>query len=726
MAWSRRGFVKIFPWLAAWNALPTHLQGAAVGMGEYLHAPPDPLFAQTGAKGQTYSSLGYKIYILDFQNSDLDPETLKRANPEQWGDAMVEMGIETALIYANNVFGLTFFKSQYAPKLKNVSDDFVGEWLAACRKRNIKTVLYHAVYWQEWLAQQHPDWAMLDPKGNPARFTVSTPEQPEAVVTFLCLNSPFRDYYMKQVKEIVNRYSFDSWFVDEYFFLKSMVCYNPHCVEKWRARTGKDLPRPLPDELAPEYFDFMVDTYRSFYEQIKTEARADGRQMVFTHNLGMDYKLDDYVVMETNPGGLDYYQTGVRTKLCRAHARGREVQMIPHRGNAYIDFTNSPVERLRWQAASIVGHNSAVMWADLGNVDGTIDPIAVKSVREANKVVDRLVPAVKGTIPYAEVAVLASERDFTITGYDDYLEYYGANKLLTDMHWPFDVITEEQLNHSDLAAFRLLIIPNMEYLAREHVEQILTFVDKGGDLLFSNRCAINDEKGKPHPTPQLGLVRLHEGHEPRAYVTTTFPIDDERLKASNIGTVEPSPGFRVLGTLVEPSVYRVESSPFQDSPYPGRHTDRPVIVTGARGKGNFVYVGFRFFEEYLKQDLPVFRQALMHMVAPFYQPAVRVEAPSVVEALYNQIGSELRIALVNGITGRPAAGSTFGSRSVQAFINISEVIPIHDIKIVLRGRSVRSARNLDARELSVSKAAGQTVVTVPRIDQYDLISLVLD
>lgn len=77
-------------------------------------------------QGQIYSQLGYKIYILDFQNSDLDPDTLKNADAEKFGDAMAEMGIDTALVYANNVFGLTFFKSQYAPKLRNVSDDFVG------------------------------------------------------------------------------------------------------------------------------------------------------------------------------------------------------------------------------------------------------------------------------------------------------------------------------------------------------------------------------------------------------------------------------------------------------------------------------------------------------------------------------------------------------------------------------------------------------------------------
>jgi hypothetical protein len=728
MTFSRRNFVKLVPGLAAWKATPRLLLGSdgTLSAGAVpLPGSPGPSASPTPKKGQTYSQLGYKIYILDFQNSDLDPDTMKNADAEKFGDAMVEMGIETALVYANNVFGRTFFKSQYAPKLKNVSDDFLGEWLAACRKRKIKTVMYHAVYWQEWLAVQHPEWTLQDSNGKPVKFTGGTAQQPEAVVTFLCLNSPFREYYMKQVKEIADRYTFDSWFVDEYFFGKSLVCYNPHCVAKWKARTGLDLPNPMPEELYPPYLDFMIDTYGSFQKEIIEQLKASGRNALVTHNLGMDYKYDDYLVMETNPQGSDYYQTSIRTKLCRAYAHGRELQMIPHRANAYIDFTNAPVERLTWQSAVITSHNVATMWADIGNVDGPIDSIAIRSVKKANQTIDRLVPKVRGTVPYTEVVVLGSERDFILTDNRDYLDFFGANKLLIDMHWPYDVVTEPQLNHTDLAAYPLLIVPSLDYLAAENTQEILQYVENGGNLLFCGRGGIYDRNGKPHPVPNLGLVNIHEGHEPRAYVKTVFPIDDERLKSSDIATVEPDPALKVLGTYIEPSVYKKEGNPFLDSPFPGKQTDRPVIVAGRKGKGQFVYVGYRFFEEYIKQDLPVFWQALRHMVGNFYQPQVWVDSPRVVEAIYNQIGSELRVSLINGITGRPS-GEVSYLAGWRGFTNIVEVIPIHDVRIVVRGKQVRRATNLASRMLPLTTAQGRTVVTVPRLLQYDLITLELE
>jgi hypothetical protein len=689
-----------------------------LGLAGKLIARPQSPASASRQSGQTYSSLGYKICIIDFQNSDLDPSTLTNVDADKLGDALAEMGVDSALVYANNVFGLTFFKSKFAPKLKHAPDDFVGQWLAACRKRKIKTVLYHAVYWQEYVAQQHPEWTMHGPDGHPVRFTVGSSDYPEAVVTYLCLNSPFRGYYMKQVEELAGLYSFDSWFVDEYFWVRQLVCYNPHCVARWRERTGRDLPHPLPRELYPEYLDFTADTYRSFYRQIKDTVAASGRRNVlYTHNFGLDYELDDYLVMEANPQGADYYQTSIRAKLYRAYARGRELQMIPHRGNAYLDFTNAPLERLTWQSALITSHNSAVMWADLGHVDGTLDPIAVRSVKQAFQVVDRIVPAIRGTVPYAEVALLGSERSFLLTGDRDSMEFNGANKLLTDMHWPYDVVTEGHLNDQDLGPYQLLIVPATQYVSADGVKAVLRYVERGGNLLFTDRSAMYRHDGKAHAAPRFGLVRVREGKAPRAYIKPVFPISDERLKSSDIGTVEPG-SYNVLGTLIEPTVYQSPESRFVDSPYPGEKTTLPVIVAGARGKGNFVYLAYRFFEEYLKQDLPVFAESMSYLTGGFYRPRLWVDAPRAVEAVYNRKGNSIAVALVNSITGRPTAAP-----GRPAFNNIVEVIPVHDIKIVVRDVAVRQATDLDGRPVPVQKDGARTVITLSRLDQYDVITL---
>ena len=116
MTWSRRNLLKLMPGMALWPALATKARGMVKSADPAVVLPgaaPGPVPAGSNQRtGQTYSKLGYKVYILDFQFSDLDPDTLKNADANTYADAMVEMGVETLLVYANNVYGINFFKSQ--------------------------------------------------------------------------------------------------------------------------------------------------------------------------------------------------------------------------------------------------------------------------------------------------------------------------------------------------------------------------------------------------------------------------------------------------------------------------------------------------------------------------------------------------------------------------------------------------------------------------------------
>jgi hypothetical protein len=78
----------------------------------------------------------------------------------------------------------------------------------------------------------------------------------------------------------------------------------------------------------------------------------------------------------------------------------------------------------------------------------------------------------------------------------------------------------------------------------------------------------------------------------------------------------------------------------------------------------------------------------------------------------------LRISLVNGVTTRPAGEG--------AYTNIVEVIPIDGVKILVRDKKIRRASDLAGHELPVTVEGKTTVTTVPRLQQFDLATLVLE
>jgi hypothetical protein len=200
-------------------------------------------------------------------------------------------------------------------------------------------------------------------------------------------------------------------------------------------------------------------------------------------------------------------------------------------------------------------------------------------------------------------------------------------------------------------------------------------------------------------------------------------MSDQRLKVASTLTVEPTEGVRVRATLIQPSVFRTPGQPFTDAPYPGKTTERPVIVSGTFGKGRFIYFGFEFYSEYVNQGLPVYSEVLRTLLDGTYQPSVVVTAPTAVEAVYSQLGSELRIALINGITARPAGGGMWAEPTQRGYINIIETIPIHNVQIRCRGRVARRATNLDNRQLPIRHEAGEEVIAIPPLEQYDVITI---
>ena len=384
MTLSRREVVKFLSAISGWRMFPFLQHSAAYGRSlTPTSETPSVGAALSGSgeqQGPTYKDLGYKLFILDFQFSDLEPDTMKYADAEKIADAVAEMGVESHLVYAITNTGFALYKSQFAPKFKNLPDDFLGDYLAACRKRKIKTVLYYSLCWQRILDVDHSDWAVLDANSKPVQYDTS-PAGFMGKVNFLfkqpfpraCFEASQGDRRPLYLRLLVYRYP---------VLGSLLVCYNPYCLEKWKARTGVDLPRPLPDETYPQYLDFMAETYRSAYKAIKDQLKASGHDVPVTHNDALDYLYDDYVFSESNPRGFDFYETSVNAKLHRADAQGREVQMDPHLNNDYLDYVNAPIEKLRWQTAVILSHNAAVMWGQQANVDGTLDAATVRITKK--------------------------------------------------------------------------------------------------------------------------------------------------------------------------------------------------------------------------------------------------------------------------------------------------------------------------------------------------------
>lgn len=664
--------------------------------------------------------LGYKRLIVDYHFSDLVPGTLAKANADDYAAACAALGVDSVLVYAKDHWGHCYYATSHYPRHPNVPQDLFGQVLDGLRWRGMVGYAYFSVGWDERAVRSHPEWAMRDAWDAPIRRGASDDDRVTGRWTYLCLNSPYRDYALNQVREIVAGYDFPALFLDILFLNPARaMCHCVNCLALW----AREHAEPLPATLTPASLRFAVESLSRFHRDVKAVIAATGKAVRTTHNFGLPYDDDDYVAFEINPLGRNYLRGSALAKIMRAEAGGRPVELIGHRFNQDWDFTTKSAVLMRWEAATVLAHNCALMWVDQPHMDGTFDPQAATAMRSAYAVVDALAPHVRGGWPYAEVGLLYAGHSITLDP-DEELDFVGAYRLLTELHWPFDVIAERDLTVAGLRRFGVVIIPNTRYLTPEASTAVTAYAAGGGVLFFTHHAATADLNGVPLPQPSFGLAQLVGPRpHPASFLRPLRPLSSAHLRVTETFAFRPAAEAQVWATHIAPNIAVTREQWVSHNVAPGEDTGQPAVVSGAIGQGQYAYCAPRLFAEYVRQGLPALREFVEGLLRHLYQPLLWVEAPAIVEAIFSRQGDDVVICLVNGLVGKPALGGVMLMQEMPGYLAFDEVIPIHDIRIHVRGKFVVGASDSHGRPLAIAQTATGPMVTLPRLEEYAVVRL---
>ncbi len=676
--------------------------------------------------GPTYDRLGYKRLIVDYHFSAFVPGTLSKASAGDYVAACASTGADAVLIYAKDHWGHCYYATDTFPRHPNVPQDLFGEVLTGLKARGLTGYAYFSVGWDEQAARANPDWAMRGADGRPLRRRAPAADQVTGRWTYLCVNSPYRDYALAQIAEILQGYPFPALFLDILFLNTSgHVCHCEHC----RARWALEHTEALPSAFTPAYLDFAIETLGRFQRDVKRLAARTGRkaQIEITHNFGLPHEDDDYVTFEVNPLGRNYLRGSGLAKIMRAEADGREVELIGHRFHQDWDFTTKAATLMQWEAATVLAHNCALMWVDQPNMDGTFDGNALAAIQQSFATVDELAPHVRGSVPWAEIGLLYGERSILLDP-DEEQDFVGAYKLLTAHHWPFDVVTERQLTVERLRAYRLLIVPNVRHLTPEAAAAIDAYVRQGGALFFTHHTATESLTAQPLSARGFGIVDVEAALPfPASFMRPAQGVElgSTHLRVEETLRFHAPPGVQILATHVAPNITVTDSRWVSHNVAPGEDTALPAVVTGNAGAGRYVYAAPRLFAEVVRQGLPALSQFVTHLMGTLITPSLWVEAPGIVEATYLVQDGDLVICLVNGLVEKTAIGGFLHLREAPAYLSPVEVVPIADLHICLRGHKVLEARDGTGKALAIAVAehGEQTTITLERLDLYAVVRI---
>lgn|GEM_PF-873166 len=493
--------------------------------------------------------------------------------------------------------------------------DVIGELVKEARPRGIRVIPYFSVGFDAYATGMHPEWLYVDSQGQPR----ATPTGP---FLWACLNSPYRDYCLQQIEELVNNYEVDGVWLDilplrpasvdidarpGLTYVPDAPCYCPTCQVLYRERYGYDIPL-IPNEAdRVRGFQLRVDGARSFVQEVARITKSRRPDAIVTYN-GSGKPVDaigcaDLSSVEAH--APDYMQTSFFARWGRHSGRMTEIyspQGLPGSGLGFNAWDLKPVEMLKLETTIVMSQGGVLWLCQNPYPDGSTDQAQYDMFKHIFTFVKTLEPYVRDTQSVSDVALVMTNRPYSAPthGHESVLATEAIHQALVHGHFQFDILKLP----ADLSKYRLLVLAEQTVMSDEDAEAIREFVYNGGCLFATGATSLLDAEGTARSNFALADVlganfRSHSQH-PFVYlrledgkIGNTIPDMPLLVQMPSV-EVEVTSG-QVLGYAEYPELKRTDVlTILWGYPPPDREQRHPAIVLNQYGRGLCIYssVGF--------------------------------------------------------------------------------------------------------------------------------------
>lgn len=584
--------------------------------------------------------------LLDMHIPDWDERFLADYDPAELARLYRLAGADGALLYCKSHLGLNYWPAPVGGVHRAARKrDLVGEAKVALEGQGIAVAAYHSVIFDSWAAQEHPEWIVVPASRSAGKeWTVLGHRYGT-----MCPNHPaYVDYEKAQISTLLERYAFDTLWLDMAFW--TAVCVCDACAVRFRAEHGMEIPMII-DWAGTAWTTFQSARERwisGFAAELMDTARQVRPGIAVTHNLApglrgwfqaqraQDSELDDFAAGDLY-GGFD--EQVFVLALMQGFRRTSIPEFMTTRTRDLFNHSSTKSEHeMLTQAFAAVAANAAFLFIDAVDPSGRLNE---KVYERIGRVFDRTraFESEAGGSEITDVAVYYSddsrieETGLGEAGTDDPRldllaealpgggshhqdAVMGAVRALRRGHIPFSVVT--RLDNERLGDFSVVILPDARRLSLEDVSALRAYVAGGGrlyasgasSLLLSNGSTTGDfaladvfgchvdstEEGvmvyvRPE-SPGIAAAVLPEPYLP---IGRRIPRPSGSGAPLNLPRISAGPSARVLARITVPFGYPSDGTmagrdfaSIHSSP-PWDDTIHPAIVVNDFGAGRVVY-----------------------------------------------------------------------------------------------------------------------------------------
>ena len=624
--------------------------------------------------------------------------------------------------------------------------DLVSELSAACRERHLRFLGYIWALADKPAWDAHPDWRIVSPAGAPVGEVV-------------CCNSPYRDLVRRRLVELARGYPDLHGIFFDMFHWHRAGCYCRFCREKFHALTGQDPPATEDPEspLWRRWDDFQLRSIEAALQDWRTAVR-DVRP--------------DFALIANTWGGWVSCDPGFGGSSVRVADTldGTVEEQGWYWGAGSASFFGFPQ---RWPFMNLylrsIGDNAAGpgrcvahMW-EAGNVPPALSaPLPVTEViaRVADMVTFGVHPWPyfrRGPEGMKPVFDFIRDREPWLTGahlapwcalvvsestqfwygrrepIPRYLQgIHGVLRTLWEQHLPVEIITDEDLERRDLAAYPVLLLANTACVSAVAAGRLREYVKAGGGLVATYESALYDEAGTKREDFAVGDVlgaKYVSPGQPPVYLDlaagqSVLTPPTQALLGANVDDLTGKPqggmAFPAGAVVARPLGSGEVALNLHCLGSDKAALNAPGLIAAHYGEGRAVYlpadVGKSAFFCNLEYVDRILADALRW--AAKRAPPVEVTAPRTVIAVPQRQGRRLLVHLLNDY-------SSLGRASVVKPDSIAlrhEVLPVRGIELTFTtGHWTRFTLQPGGQTLVAKRSPTGPRVTVPEVGWHAIV-----
>ncbi len=434
--------------------------------------------------------MNFRQVHLDFHTSEKIPGIGSKFDKKQFQEALKTGHVNSITIFSKCHHGWAYHPSEKNDMHPNLSFDFLKAEIEAAHEIGVKTPVYLSAGLDEKMALEHPEWLVrMDNEATTWAPNFMTPGYHK-----FCMNSPYLDYLLAQIKEVCENYDADGIFLD---IVGVQPCYCHNCI-KTLEKEGKS--RKNPDDV----LDLAERVYANYTKRVRETIDSVKPGLPVFHNGGHIRggrreiaRMNTHLELESLPTGgwgYDHFPLSAR--------------YVQNLGMDYLGMTGKfhktwgefggfkHPNALRYEASLAAANGAKCSIGDQMHPYGEMDMATYKLIGAAYSELETKEAWLDNVSAVADVAVFSYEAYAGIFGTGQMGKNTdidaGVSRIMLEGKFLFDMVDMDV----DFNKYKVIVLPDLVRVEPALKKKLDEFVKNGGKILATGKAGLLSDEDK--------------------------------------------------------------------------------------------------------------------------------------------------------------------------------------------------------------------------------------